>query len=50
MTRVVECELLCMLIRIVIGLCRESGRIWSWHASRMVYYQTELSMQMADVS
>ena len=41
--RVVKWELVWMF-KILMGLCRGCGKIWSWHAFRMVY------MQMADAN
>ncbi len=46
--RVVKWTLLCML-KIVTGLNRGCGKIWSWKAFRMVCRHTVLSMQMAEV-
>jgi hypothetical protein len=38
------------MLKIVIGLNRGWGRIWSWQAFRMVCCHTVLSMQMAEAS
>ena len=38
------------MLKIVIGLNRGCGKIRSWHAFRMVWCHTKLSMQMADVT
>ena len=37
------------MLNIVIGLCSGCGRIWSWHAFRMVWRQIVESLLMADV-
>ena len=38
------------MLNMVIGWKSGWGRIWSWHAFRMVCCHTVLSMQMAEVS
>jgi hypothetical protein len=37
------------MLKIVTGLYRGWGRFRSWQALRMAWYQTILSMQMAEV-
>ena len=38
------------MLNMVIGLSRGWGKIWSWHAFRMVCWHTVLSMLMAEAS
>ena len=38
------------MLKMVMGLNRGWGRIWSWHAFLIVCCHTELSLPMAEVS
>ena len=45
---VVKWALMCMF-KIVIGLNRGCGKIWSWQAFRMVWCHTVMFMQITEV-